>query len=67
MGNWDMQIESLSAFAPLFPVAGKINYATSVCHFLAIIDKDPQFATILRYVSSINLTQNNHIWDLMKL
>src|SRR5207244_11185689 len=59
-GNWDMQIESLSAFAPLFPVAGKSNYSISVCHFLATIDENPQLASILRYVSSINLTRENH-------
>jgi len=59
-GNWDMQIESLSAFAPLFPVAGKLNYSTSVCHYLALIDKNPQLASILRFVSSVNLTRINH-------
>jgi hypothetical protein len=60
MGNWDMQMESLSAFAPLFPVAGKLNYSTSVCHYLALIDKNPQLASILRLVSSVNLTRVNH-------
>jgi hypothetical protein len=59
-GNWDFQIESLIAFGPLFPVAGKVNYATSVCHFLAMINKDPQFDAILRTVSSINLTRPDH-------
>lgn len=59
-GNWDLQIESLSAFAPLFAVAGKFNYAFSVCHFLAVIDERPQLASILRHVSSVNLTGANH-------
>jgi hypothetical protein len=33
MGNFEMQHESLSAFAPLFPIAGKLNYASLVTFF----------------------------------
>ncbi|PKY33084.1 hypothetical protein RhiirB3_451730 [Rhizophagus irregularis] len=34
IGNYELQHDSLTAFAPLFPAAGKNNYTTSVAHFL---------------------------------
>jgi len=33
MGNFKMQHKSLSAFAPLIPIAGMLNYASSVTFF----------------------------------
>lgn len=61
-GNFDLQINALKAFAPLFTVAGKLNYATSVCHYLAEIDKDPQLETLLKYAASVNLAHKNHYY-----
>jgi len=59
-GNAELQIQCLSAFAPLFPIAGKLNYTRSTVHFLAILTKHPQIKTLLKYASSVNLTQNGH-------
>ncbi|CAG8740292.1 21268_t:CDS:2 [Cetraspora pellucida] len=39
--NYEMQMKNLAAFAPLFPVAGKINYSSSATYFLAYVDEDP--------------------------
>jgi hypothetical protein len=36
-GNYEMQIKNLAAFSPLFPVAGKCNYARSVTYFLTYV------------------------------
>jgi hypothetical protein len=60
LGNFDVQMHALKAFAPLFPVAGKLNYASSVCKFLAEIDKDPQLEGLLRYAASVNISNSNH-------
>ena len=59
-GNSELQIQCLSAFSPLFPIAGKVNYTRSTIHFLAIIAKNPKIQTLLEYASSVNLTQNGH-------
>lgn len=59
-GNSELQIQCLSAFSPLFPIAGKVNYTRSTIHFLAIITKNPKIQTLLKYTSSVNLTQNGH-------
>jgi hypothetical protein len=40
MGIFDLQHESLKAFSPLFPVAGKSNYARSVTYHLYCIEND---------------------------
>ena len=66
-GNFDMQIENLKAFSPLFYVAGKLNYANSVMHALHEIDSDPYLETILHYVASVNITRANHFLPSMKL
>ncbi|RHZ88408.1 hypothetical protein Glove_23g145 [Diversispora epigaea] len=58
--NNELQIQCLSAFSPLFPIADKINYTRSTIHFLAIIAKNPKIQTLLKYASSVNLTQNGH-------
>ncbi len=59
-GNAELQIQCLSAFAPLFPVAGKLNYTRSTVHFLAILAKHPRIQTLLKYGSSVNLTRDGH-------
>lgn len=58
-GDAELQIQCLSAFAPLFPVTGKSNYARSTVHFLAILAKHPRIYTSMKYGASVNLSQNN--------
>ncbi|GES82336.1 hypothetical protein GLOIN_2v1474502 [Rhizophagus clarus] len=59
-GNYEMQIKNLKAFSPLFPVAGKVNYARSVTYFLTYVENDPHLQELLRHVCSINLTNSGH-------
>jgi len=65
-GNYRMQFENLVAFAPLFPIAGKSNYARSVTHFLHIIFEDLSLQLLLNYVCSINLTNPGHFFAFDK-
>jgi len=60
MGNFNLQIECLQAFAPLFPVAGKSNYAASVTRFLATVHDNPELQYYLQNVASVNLTDEEH-------
>jgi len=60
LGNYNMQIDNLSAFAPLFAVAGRSNYAQSTTHFLSYLYRNPALQTILSYVASVNLTERGH-------
>ncbi|CAG8765642.1 9922_t:CDS:2, partial [Cetraspora pellucida] len=53
--NLDMQLKNLAAFAPLFPVAGKNNYAMSIAFFLESILHHPQQYELLRHVASVNI------------
>ena len=55
-----MQHDSLTAFAPLFPAAGKNNYTTSVAHFLSILKKYPNLEIKLQHCASINLARKGH-------
>jgi len=57
-----MQFKNLTAFSPLFPVAGKCNYARSVTFFLSYIHNDPTLQKLLEYVYSVNLTQLDHFF-----
>ena len=59
-GNFDMQFKNLAAFSPLFPVAGKSNYARSVTHFISYISEDLDLQKLLQYICSVNLTQPGH-------
>ncbi|CAB4407227.1 unnamed protein product [Rhizophagus irregularis] len=56
-GNYNMQFKNLLAFSPLFPVAGKNNYAKSVTHFLSYVNDDKTLQKLLQYVCSVNLTR----------
>jgi hypothetical protein len=60
IGNYGLQRDSLTAFAPLFPAAGKNNYTTSVAHFLSILKKYPNLEKKLQYCASVNLTRKGH-------
>lgn len=62
MGNFEMQHESLSAFAPLFPVAGKLNYASSVTFYLAHLTKHPELKELLKHACSINISREKHFF-----
>ncbi|RIA86648.1 hypothetical protein C1645_828976 [Glomus cerebriforme] len=55
-----MQIRNLAAFSPLFPVAGKSNYARSVTFFLTYVEDDPHLQELLKCVCSVNLTHPGH-------
>ncbi|RIA84599.1 hypothetical protein C1645_832024 [Glomus cerebriforme] len=46
VGIFDLQHESLKAFSPLFPVAGKSNYTRSVTYHIYCIENDPQIVKI---------------------
>ncbi|RIA85299.1 hypothetical protein C1645_830979 [Glomus cerebriforme] len=60
IGNYELQWNSLIAFAPLFPAAGKNNYTTSVAHFLSILKKFSKLEEKLQYYASINLAKKGH-------
>ena len=55
-----MQLKNLAAFASLFPVTGKNNYAMSVTFFLESISHHPQQYELLKHVASVNITRENH-------
>jgi len=59
-GNYNMQMANLAAFAPLFPAAGKNNYASSVAHYLAQVNDDPKLQKLLQTVCSVNLANEGH-------
>ncbi|RIB19593.1 hypothetical protein C2G38_2136489 [Gigaspora rosea] len=57
MANFDLQMHSLMAFAPLFPATRKYRYAESVAQFLSDLRSNPQFLQDLRSIPSVNLTR----------
>jgi len=59
-GNFEMQLQNLSAFSPLFPVTGKFNYARSVAFFLANLYDEPSLRELLHHAASANLTKEGH-------
>ncbi|UZO10963.1 uncharacterized protein OCT59_002540 [Rhizophagus irregularis] len=59
-GNYELQKFGLAAFAPLFPATRKSNYATSVTHFLANLEKYPLLEKKLHLCASINLAREGH-------
>ena len=64
-GNTELQIQCLSASAPLFSVTGKSNYMRSV-HFLSILAKHPHLQSLLNYIRSVNLTRDGHYFAFNK-
>ncbi len=62
-----MQMRNLAAFSPLFPVAGKGNYAKSVTHFLTYVKDDPHLQELLKCVCSVNLTRSGHYFAFDKV
>ncbi|UZN99313.1 uncharacterized protein OCT59_000591 [Rhizophagus irregularis] len=61
-GVFDLQHESLKAFSPLFPIAGKSNYARSVTYHIHCIENNPLLRKMLRKAPSINLTSPGHFF-----
>ena len=57
-----MQHESLSAFAPLFPIAGKLNYASSVTFYLAHLARHTELKGLLKHTCSININREKHFF-----
>ncbi|PKC05955.1 hypothetical protein RhiirA5_378214 [Rhizophagus irregularis] len=61
-GIFDLQHESLKAFSPLFPIAGKSNYARSVTHHIYCIENNSRLRAMLRVAPSVNLTNPGHFF-----
>ncbi|PKY53383.1 hypothetical protein RhiirA4_471550, partial [Rhizophagus irregularis] len=61
-----MQHESLFAFAPLFSVAGKLNYTSSVAFYLAHLAKNSELKELLKHVCSINISREKHFFAFDK-
>ncbi|RHZ55596.1 hypothetical protein Glove_413g5 [Diversispora epigaea] len=61
-GNFDLQYNCLTSFAPLFSIAEKSNYTCSIVHFISIIAQYSQLQQTLRHSASINLTKKNHYY-----
>ncbi|PKK56363.1 hypothetical protein RhiirC2_800183 [Rhizophagus irregularis] len=58
VGNYNLQKNALAAFGGLFASAAKTRYASSVCHFLGILEKFPKLEDKLRYATSIKIDNN---------
>ncbi|PKK55403.1 hypothetical protein RhiirC2_859033 [Rhizophagus irregularis] len=54
--------ENNCAFSPLFPIAGKSNYARSVTYHIHCIENNPLLRKMLRTAPSINLTSPGHFF-----
>jgi len=61
-GNYEMQLENLIAFTPLFPVASRSNYAQSVTFYIYYQLKNPSLRSLLGKVASVNLTRPGHFF-----
>ncbi|KAF0455591.1 hypothetical protein F8M41_001472 [Gigaspora margarita] len=57
---------NLAAYAPLFPVARKFKYASSVAYFLAQVHDDPQLQNLLQIICSVNLTKEGYYFAFNK-
>ncbi|RIB30020.1 hypothetical protein C2G38_2153765 [Gigaspora rosea] len=60
LANFDLQMHSLMAFAPVFHITRKYRYAESVSRFISELRSDPQFLQALRTVPLVNLTQEEN-------
>ena len=55
IGNFELQLDSLSAAGPLYASAAKSNYTTAIAHFLAIMEVHPQLKERLHYCSAFKI------------
>ena len=60
MGDFELQMNCLRAFAPLFPCAGKNLYAESATRFIATVHDNPALQQKMKVAASINLTKDEH-------
>ena len=58
VGNYNLQKNALAAFGGLFASAAKTYYASSVCHFIGILEKFLRLEDKLRYAASIRIDHN---------
>ncbi|PKC54899.1 hypothetical protein RhiirA1_403288 [Rhizophagus irregularis] len=59
IGNHNLQQDALSAASPLFPSAGKSNYALAIAQHLSTLTKYPRLNEILQYVGAFRIPKNN--------
>ena len=58
IGNHNLQRDALSAASPLFPSAGKSNYALAIAQHLSTLTKYPRLNEILQYVGAFRIPKN---------
>ncbi|GBC05542.1 hypothetical protein RclHR1_06280015 [Rhizophagus clarus] len=58
IGNHNLQQDALSAASPLFPSAGKSNYAVAIAQHLSTLTKYPRLNEILQYVRIFRIPKN---------
>ncbi|RGB23133.1 hypothetical protein C1646_677340 [Rhizophagus diaphanus] len=58
IGNHNLQRDALSAASPLFPSAGKSNYAVAIAQHLSTLTKYPRLNEILQYVGAFRIPKN---------
>ncbi|UZO19766.1 uncharacterized protein OCT59_011037 [Rhizophagus irregularis] len=58
IGNFNIQKNTLAAFSPLLPSAGKSNYAQSVSHFFGILEQYPKLEEKLQVAGSFKVSED---------
>ncbi|GBC49728.2 hypothetical protein GLOIN_2v1793246 [Rhizophagus irregularis DAOM 181602=DAOM 197198] len=58
IGNHNLQRDAFSAASPLFPSAGKFNYAVAIAQHLSTLTKYPRLNEILQYVGAFRIPKN---------
>ncbi|RIA79397.1 hypothetical protein C1645_840782, partial [Glomus cerebriforme] len=58
LGNYDLQKNALAAFGGLFASVTKTHYASSVCHFIGILEKFSRLEDKLCCAASIRIDHN---------
>src|SRR5215204_4590658 len=56
--NHNLQRDALAAASPLFPSAGKSNYAVAIAQHLSTLIKYPKLDKILQYVGAFRIPKN---------
>ncbi|GBC23677.1 uncharacterized protein OCT59_011254 [Rhizophagus irregularis] len=58
IGNHNLQRDALAAALPLFPSAGKSNYAVAIAQHLSTLTKYPKLNEILQHVGAFRIPKN---------
>ncbi|EXX53794.1 uncharacterized protein OCT59_002932 [Rhizophagus irregularis] len=58
IGNHNLQRDALAAASPLFPSAGKSNYAVAIAQHLSTLTKYPKLNEILQHVGAFRIPKN---------